>query len=154
MQFNLNLDPNWISAIANGFTALSVFLAFWQLHLTKKIAQSQFEDTFSKEYRELYNRIPTKAFLGRRLSPNEYAAAFDELFRYIDLSNEQITLRQSERVSKTTWESWSSGIQANLKLPAFERAWEQIHSETESFQELRRAQKEEFQHDPATWKEV
>lgn len=151
MEFLKNVDPNWVSAIANAVTALSVALAFWQLVLAKKVAQSQFEDALSKEYRELASRIPTKALLGRGLARQEYELAFDELYRYIDLSNEQVALRKKSRISEETWVNWSSGIKANLALPVFARAWKQIQTETDSFQELRRAQKEDFKFDPASW---
>lgn len=92
-----------------------------ELEQTKNIAQLQFEDGLAKEYRELTSRIPTKAMLGARLSPREYAGAFDELFRYVDLSNEQIMLRKHERISPEVWVSWCSGIEFNLALPAFRR---------------------------------
>lgn len=151
MEFLENLNPNWVSAVANAVTALSVALAFWQLVLAKKVAQSQFEDALAKEYRELASRIPTKALLGRGLSLQEYDSAFDELYRYIDLSNEQVALRKNGRISKETWVNWSSGIKANLALPVFARAWKQIQVETDSFQELRRAHEEEFKVDPASW---
>lgn len=151
MDFLQKLDPNWISAVASAVTALSVALAFWQLVLAKKIAQSQFEDALSKEYRELASRIPTKALLGKGLTPKEYSDTFDELFRYIDLSNEQVALRKSRRISQKTWKNWSSGIQANLELPVFKRVWKQVREETRSFQELRRVHEEEFEFDPACW---
>lgn len=151
MQLFQNFDPNWISAVANAVTALSVALAFWQLSLAKKVAQSQFEDALAKEYRELASRIPTRALLGRGLARQEYESAFDELYRYIDLSNEQVTLRKNRRISRNTWVHWSSGIQANLALPVFDRAWKQVQSETDSFQELRRAHEEKFKLDPASW---
>lgn len=151
MEFLKCIDPDWVSAVANAVTALGVALAFWQLVLAKKVAQSQFEDALSKEYRELASRIPTKALLGRGLAQQEYDSAFDELYRYIDLSNEQVALREKRRISKETWVNWSSGIKANLSLPVFARAWKQIQEETDSFQELRRAQEEGFKFDPVSW---
>ena len=112
MPTNQAFDPNWISAIASSVTALGLALTFWQLALAKKVAQSQFEDALSKEYRDLVGRIPTKALLGRGLAPIEYASAFDELFRYIDLSNEQVNLRRNRRISHKTWLNWASGMRA------------------------------------------
>ncbi len=145
--------PEWISAIAALISTTGLGFVWWQLRLTKNIAQLQFEDSLAKEYRDLVSRIPTKALLGYGLSPIEYAAAFDELFRYIDLSNEQVGLRASDRIGAKVWKSWSDGIRDNLKLPAFEKAWLEIKSNSTSFQELRELEKD-FSRDPATWPKV
>ncbi len=150
--------PAWISAIAGivsagiaGIAAVSVLLAIKQLRLTKAIAQTQFEDTLGREYRELAARLPVDALLGEKLPDEEYRGAYDELFHYIDLSNEQVFLRQTHRVSREVWEYWSAGIQSNLKLPAFARAWEDIQVRSASFQELRRLARDGFASDPAEW---
>ena len=79
-----------ISAAATCIAAAGVWYAHRQLHTSRQIAQLQFEDALAKEYRELANRLPTKILLGDELEEMEYPKAFDELFRYIDLSNEQI----------------------------------------------------------------
>jgi hypothetical protein len=34
--------------------------------------------------------------------------------------------RSRLRVSKKTWDEWADGMQANMRLPAFRRAWELI----------------------------
>ena len=88
-----------IGAIASAVTAVGVFLAFLQLRLTKQQATTSFEDTISSEYRELTTSIPTKALLGKQLSDAEHEKALDEFYHYIDLSNEQIFLRQRGRVT-------------------------------------------------------
>jgi hypothetical protein len=92
-----------------------------------------------------------RALLGAELSEAEYQSSFDEFFRYVDLSNEQVSLRQRGRISPVVWQYWSAGIQANLALPPFKRAWSEIQSKCGSFQELRRLQAEEFKRDPHTW---
>lgn len=148
----MNITPEWVSAGASTVTAIGVIFAFRQLHTSKNIAQLQFEDSLAKEYRELASRIPTKALLGHELSDAEYEESFDELFRYVDLSNEQVSLRQRGRISKTVWRSWCSGIQANLALPSFKRAWVEIQRQSTSFQELRRLETEKFQLDPKCWR--
>lgn len=139
--------PEWISAFAAVVSAVGVIFVWMQLITAKDLAQLQFEDGLAKEYRELASRIPTKALLGSRLSPKEYKAAFDELFHYIDLSNEQCMLRKHGRVSKDVWDNWCSGIEANLKLPAFAKAWNDIKGRTGSFSELRDLEKN-FKKDP------
>lgn len=148
----MQITPEWVSAIASVFGAIGVAFAFGQLRISKNIAQLQFEDSLAKEYRDLASRIPTKALLGQKLSESEYKAAFDEFYRYVDLSNEQISLRQRDRISKTVWIYWSQGIKANLSLPSFRQAWLEIQHQCDSFQELRRIEREEFTTDPKEWK--
>lgn len=145
---------NWdaLSSISNAVTASGLFLVLMQLKLTKNIAQLQFEDGLAKEYRDLAARIPTQAFWGEVLTAAEFNESRDEFFRYLDLSNEQIVLRMSGRISKVTWDSWGEGIAANLQLPAFSRAWAEVREKTNIFSELRMLESMEFKSDPATWK--
>ena len=145
---------NWnaVSAIANVVTAAGVFSALWQLRVTKVLAQLQFEDSLSKEYRDLAARIPTKVFFGARLSDSEQHQTRDEFFRYIDLSNEQVVLRKRGRISQKVWEGWCAGIEDNLRLPAFERAWSEIKERTSSFEELRALERSDFSVHPRRWR--
>ncbi|MFM2253633.1 MAG: hypothetical protein RJB68_1970 [Pseudomonadota bacterium] len=170
-KFELSAD--WVSAVATVVSALlsiaSVVAVFFvwkqleqnrhqlelnrlELEQTKDIAQLQFEDGLAKEYRELASRIPTKALLGSGLTPKEYAAAFDELFRYVDLSNEQVLLRQAGRIGNDTWTNWCSGIEYNLSLPAFSKAWCEVKNKSaKQFSELRRLEATAFLGDPKSW---
>jgi len=136
---------NWITAVAT--VCGSLFVGF-QLKTSKDIAQQEFENSMAKEYRDLVNRLPTKALLGATLSEDEYQEAFDELFHYIDLSNEQVFLRKQGRVGEEVWKSWKDGIENNLSLHAFKRAWRQIKEESDSFQELRRLELSNYEADP------
>jgi len=145
-------DWNALSALANAVTAAGVLLALWQLRVTKSIAQLQFEDTLAKEYRDLAARIPTKAFYGTELSEAEHRQSRDEFFRYIDLSNEQVALRKRNRISKKVWASWCIGIEYNLNLPAFRKAWHEIKQRTSSFEELRQLERLKFSSDPKCWR--
>lgn len=145
------VTPEWISAMASVVAACGVFLAFWQLRMSKNIAQLEFEDSLAKEYRELAANIPTKALLGVAISESEFQESFDEFYRYIDLTNEQISLRLRGRIKKETWENWLSGIRSNLELTPFKRAWDEIKNSSKSFQELRRLEKENFDTDPISW---
>lgn len=140
-----------VSAIAALVAAVGVWYARSQLKISRDIAQLQFEDALSKEYRELANRLKPKALLGGELSELEYQDAFDELFHYVDLSNEQISLRQRGRIGPDVWESWGAGIRSNLALPAFARAWKEIKEKSSSFQELRRFESEDEGSDPRNW---
>jgi hypothetical protein len=148
--------PEWISATAAVVSALGVIFIWQQLQETKKIAQLQFQDGLAKEYRELISRIPTKAMLGEYLPPKEFVAAFDELFRYIDLSNEQVMLRKHKRISVEVWTSWCSGITFNFALPAFQQAWKKVQQKTPTqFSELKqlfdKLENTEIDSDPALW---
>lgn len=147
--------PKWtdiVSAVATSISAMAVIFAMLQLFATKQIAQLQFEDSLDKEYRDLVARIPTKALLGESLSSKERDDAFDEFYRYFDLCNQQIFLRKNERIDKKVWAEWCAGMRYNLeKLPAFQRAWTEIKSRCESFQELRDLEAAHFLSDPAAW---
>ncbi len=151
MELCKYITPEWVSAMASVVAACGVFLAFWQLRMSKNIAQLEFEDSLAREYRELAANIPTKALLGVELSENEFQKSFDEFYRYIDLTNEQISLRQRGRIKIETWENWLSGIKSNLELAPFKRAWDEIKNSSKSFQELRRLEKENFDSDPMSW---
>ncbi len=140
-----------VSAVATCVAAVAVWFAREQLRTGREISQLQFEDSLAKEYRDLANRIPTKALLGEGLSQKEYAKSFDDIFHYIDLSNEQVYLRFRNRIGKDVWENWRDGIKTNLALPAFRRAWNEIKEKSDSFGELRRLEKEEFSRDPHEW---
>lgn len=140
-----------VSAIATCVAAVGVWYARHQLKSSREIAQLQFEDALGKEYRELVGELSKKALLGEELSEAEYESAFDELYQYFDLTNEQISLRQRGRISPEVWESWSAGIKANLALPAFRRAWSEIKERSVAFEELRRLECEHFSNDPKEW---
>ncbi|KGH27937.1 hypothetical protein P353_16885 [Comamonas testosteroni] len=150
----MNISPDWVSAAASTVAAVGVVFAFGQLRVSKDIAQLQFEDGLAKEYRELASRIPTRALLGQPLPEDQYQRSFDEFYRYVDLSNEQVSLRQRGRIGEVVWRYWCSGIQANLALPSFKRAWLEIQSQSNSFQELRRLESEAFKVDPKTWQKA
>lgn len=154
MQITLE-EASYIASIVSALAAVAAAIGVWyarsQLAITQKIAQTQFEDSLSKEYRELANRIPPKALLGADLDDDEYGDAFDEIFRYIDLSNEQICLRKRGRIGKDVWLSWQEGIKTNLSLPAFKRGWTEIKEKSKSFAELRKLEKENFRTDPKEW---
>lgn len=139
------------SAIASLITVIGVAIAYCQLKASRNINQLQFEDSFSREYRDLASRIPTKALLGGELTRIERATAFDEFFRYVDLSNEQVSLRRDGRIRRKVWIDWCEGMEANLELPEFKLAWENIKNRTDSFKNLRRLEAENFEQDPKKW---
>jgi hypothetical protein len=138
-----------INAVASVATAIGVLIAGQQIRLAKKLAITQFEDELTRQFREIIQKIPVDALLGYELDEQSYREARDDFFRYIDLSNEQIFLRKNGRVSDATWKLWNDGIQAFLKRPAFDRAWQEFTRESNDiFKELRILHKSNFQFDP------
>ena len=86
-------------------------------------------------------------------SPISAMGPGDTFNRYIDLSNGQIDLRRRDRISDGTWRNWSAGIQFNLQLPAFSRAWVEVQKRNPTqFRELQRLVKGNFQFDPKDWR--
>jgi len=147
------MEAELISAIANCVMAVGVLLLLWQIWLAKKQATTAFEDSMAKEYRELAAKIPTEALLGEDLNPEDFKKTFDEFYHYIDLSNEEVFLRQRNRITEKTWKYWLDGIKSNLSKPAFKRAWEEIKEKADgSFMELRRLEENGFEGDPHTWR--
>lgn len=149
--------PEWISAFAASVSAIGVVFVWRQLIATKNIAQLQFEDALEKEYQDLAKGVPTKALRDSDLDACEYKDLFDDCFRYFDLSNTQIVLRQQTRIGDITWKNWCAGMRFNFSLPAFERAWSDVIMRTddrsdELFSELRKLVSDKFETDPKKWK--
>lgn len=127
-----------LSAVASIATAIAVVVAAWQLVLSQRQAVTTFEDSLSKEYRDLASKLPVKALLGDPLSEEEFSRHFDELYHYLDLCNEQAFLKKSGRISEETWTFWRQGIASNLERPAFSRAWSEVAARSDGdFSELR-----------------
>jgi hypothetical protein len=136
-------------------TALGVAIAAFQLHQAKNQSASAFEDQIAREYRQIAARLPIGALLGESLTDYGHQKALDEFYHYFDLSNEQIFLRQNQRVSNKTWKQWVTGIRSNLERPAFKRAWKEIKDRSNGdFDELRRLEKSDYQADPRKWRKM
>jgi hypothetical protein len=143
---------DWLKEIAPVVTALGVSIGVLQLWNTKRQAVTLFEDALAKEYREITGAIPTAALLGEILSAELMQAHLPDFYRYFDLSNNQIFLRQIGRISKKTWVFWVDGIKTNLSRPAFAKSWEDIgRRSNKDFSELRRLIVEDFKSDPKQW---
>ncbi len=139
--------------LASLATAVGVFLAWWQIRESRKQSVTNFEDTLSSQYRDLIQKLPVEALLGEDLDEQYYREKLSEFYHYIDLTNEQIFLRQCDRISKETWENWCAGIKSVMSRPAFARAWKEISQRApESFSELRRLVKTDYAEDPRSWR--
>ena len=71
-----------------------------------------------------------KVFLGQKLDAKELEDSLGQFHQYFHLCNSQMFLRVQRRVSAPTWLMWARGIEANFELPAFQQAWEFIHTES------------------------
>ena len=146
---------NWlelITAIASAATAVGVILAWQQIKLAQEQAATQFEDNIAREYREIALRLPVKALLGEPLDDDEHINQLEDFYHYIDLTNEEIFLRQQNRIRSETWTNWRDGIKSHLAKPAFKRAWDEIKMRAPgSFDELRRLENSDFNDDPRRW---
>lgn len=132
-----------IQTVANIMTALGVLAGAYQLLLTKRLAQLQFEDALNAQYRSLLNDLPLDALLGKTMSDEELKNSLRGFYRYFDLSNEQSYLHDTGRVSKRAWKSWREGILQNMNRPAFRQAWQQILPDLDgSFDDLKALVKE------------
>ena len=149
------MDWNMVGAIATCFTAGGVIVALLQIRLARKQSVTQFEDEMSRQYREILKTIPLKALLGEKLSQEEFEEAEDGIYHYLDPSNEQVFLRQNNRVRQETWKSWCDGIESNLSRWAFEQVWMRIQAEVpNNFLELQTLQAQNFKSDPRCWREL
>jgi hypothetical protein len=143
---------DWLKEIAPIATAIGVSVGVLQLWNAKRQAVTTFEDALANEYRRITGKLPTAALLGERLSPDVIQTHLPEFYRYFDLCNNQIFLRQINRISAKTWRFWVDGIRTNLGRPAFSETWKYIGERAGAdFQELRRLILEEFQRDPRRW---
>ncbi|MDZ7841510.1 MAG: hypothetical protein U5R46_11970 [Gammaproteobacteria bacterium] len=141
------MDWGTVASIA---TAIGVAVAAWQIRLSRKIFQTQFEDSLDQQYRELVRDIPVDALIGDEC-PSEQSDSVRELvFNYLDLSNEQAYLRRIKRVSKARWKEWNEGIRNNLSKPVFREIWEEVKERAPNeFTELELLEKTGFGDDPA-----
>lgn len=141
-----------LSLLASIATAIGVYLVYLQLRQSRIQSMTDFEDNLVQQYREIIKSIPIEALLGERITHEKSQASLDCFYQYIELSNEQIFLRQEGRVRKETWENWQDGMRSHLSRPAFRKAWEEVKQRSpNSFTELRKLEKHNFRDDPWLW---
>ncbi|MBS9405362.1 hypothetical protein KG088_17260 [Halomonas sp. TRM85114] len=146
------MDINW-NTIASIATAIGVALGVVQLHLSKKLAQTQFEDSLVQQYRVLAKDIPVDCLIGKEVSQEQWPDIRELIFNYLDLSNEQIALRANRRIGKKTWKDWKDGIIENLDKPAFSRLWDEVkESSPGTFSFLEKLELSGFNDDPKSWR--
>jgi len=118
------MDLETLRAISAVGTMAGVGVAAWQLRRAKLQQVLRFKGEIAREYRDIARALPINALLGKPLP--DKSAALNETYTYIDFCNEQIFLRMKGRIRKVTWDNWLEGIEANMKLPAFQAAWHEF----------------------------
>lgn len=127
-----------IQSIASVATAIGVGIAAWQLSVSKRQAQSQFEDSFVEQYRRIAAELPLPALLGQPISDSDLQSSLRTFYNYFDLSNEQAFLAARRRLRCETWSNWREGIEQHMNRPAFGQAWEHLEPYLDgSFDDLR-----------------
>ena len=130
-------------------------VALFQIWRNAEQSKTTFEDSLTKEYREIIRKIPYKALVGDKLNGDEKNEAFNEIFNYMDICNEQIFLRMSGRVRISTWLNWQEGMETNFSLSIFEIVSKEVFDKLPSnFKELKRVQESKYNTDPKKWKNV
>lgn len=143
---------NIIQAVGSGLTGLGALIVIGQLYQRKRQFTTEFEDKLTSDYRGIIYRLPVDALLDDSDGEEEYIGDLDDYYRYIDLTNDQIFLRQEGRISKSTWENWSDGIETIMGKSNFEAAWNEIQErESASFSELQKFMSDKHPDDPRYW---
>lgn len=128
-----------IQSIASIATAIGVALAAWQLMISRRQSQSQFEDSFATQYRTISSDLPLEALVGRELDGPTLEASLRAFYNYFDLSNEQAFLAANNRLRQETWANWREGIEQHLARPAFHQAWQRLAPDLDgSFDDFKR----------------
>ncbi|HEX9996575.1 MAG TPA: hypothetical protein VGB45_05475 [Abditibacterium sp.] len=136
------IDWEILSAVSSAFSSLAVVMAVIDLKRSQKSERNNFEDALSREYREIMERIPVAALLGRPLDWNQFSETQREeylsiFYRYFDLCNQQSFLFEKGRISPEVWKEWRDGISSNLRKHAFQEAWKQMKEDLEVLEDFR-----------------
>jgi hypothetical protein len=138
------------TVFASIFTAIGVAFCAWQIRLGKKQSQAEFEDSLDQQYREISMALPVDVLIGKDASEDQKSQVRELIYNYFDLANEQAYLRAKGRICKTTWLSWSTGMEMHLSRPAFSIVYDEV-IEASSFTYLKRLVDARFKSDPRIW---
>lgn len=141
------------ASLAPYVTAFGVIIAFVQIFRSNTQQRVIFEGSINKEYRDIIQRIPYKALINEDIGLVEIDAVNNEIYNYMDLCNEQVYLRISNRVCKKTWNNWQEGMRTNFELKTFNDTLTEVFEKLPSnFNELQRVKALDFSTDPKQWK--
>ncbi|MGF1719670.1 hypothetical protein L4D20_06435 [Vibrio kyushuensis] len=149
MSIELNDISDVATAIAAVIAAISLGVSAFQTRLSRRIAETAFEDSIDQQYRELAKEIPVDVLIDRCTEVNSDTR--EVIFNYLDLCNQQVYLRAKGRISDDRWVDWCDGIQENLVKSAFLSVWTEVQDKA-SFSYLNRLENESFKSDPLRWK--
>ena len=115
-------------------------------------SKTTFEDSLTKEYREIIRKIPYKVLVGDEITDSEKDEAFNEIFNYMDICNEQIFLRITGRIRKNTWLNWQEGMKTNFSSPIFKLVSKEVFEKLNgNFTELKKVHELKYDTDPNKW---
>ncbi|PCJ12201.1 MAG: hypothetical protein COB04_18080 [Gammaproteobacteria bacterium] len=150
----MSVDWNAVSSVATAIgsiaTAMGVLFGAWQIRISKKQAQAEFEDSLDQQYRIIAMELPVDILIGEVPQEDQKTQVRELVFNYLDLSNEQVYLRAKGRVTEITWQSWCTGIQSHLARPAFLQVFEEVKDKS-GFTYLEQLVQTEYQSDPLSW---
>lgn len=130
------------TAVGSIGTAIAVIVAAIQIRYATRQEKTEFEDSLAKEYRELLGQLSRSILLQDTVTDRDTNEKFVILYRYLDLSNEQVLLREKGRITKVTWNDWCAGIRSNLEKDGFKDVWNSVKGK--SFDDLKRLQDTDF----------
>jgi hypothetical protein len=142
-------DWSSVAAIAGIFV---VAIMAWQVRETRAIAQSAFEESFNEQYRKLARSIPVDALLGKAVKEHLKSSTREEVYCYLDFSEDQALYRFNGRIRRSTWSSWAAGIKAHIEKEEFAKVWNEVYTHSPvTFSYLARLKEENFKIDPKDW---
>lgn len=147
-------DWSTFNSIATGVgslaTAIGIIFGAWQIRISKKQSQAEFEDQLDQQYRAISMLLPVDILIGKNVEEANRIEVRELIFNYLDLTNEQVYLRAKKRITTITWKSWNAGIKAHLDRPAFSGVYNEIKSKS-GFTYLEQLIDTEFKTDPIDW---
>lgn len=140
-----------LNTIFNAITALATFGGFivviYQLRQNSKLEQSKFEYDITKRFIDITNELKFDTIYLSKEKDSDFGKhiknKLHEFYQYFDLTNQEIYLKNKNKITDETWDEWEEGIIYLLKRDSFMYAWELIDKTvTEAtFNELREYRK-------------
>jgi hypothetical protein len=114
-----------VTTVAAVVGSASVFTGAWSLRQSRDQATTAFEDSLAREYRDIASELPPAAFYrpGKTELSDE---AKGSMFRYFDLSNEQLRLIGEGRIRSETAAVWRAGIEDLMRRDTFGIYWNEL----------------------------
>jgi len=113
-----------VTSAASVVTALGVFALAFQVHLTRRQMQLEFEATFVTRYEAIAGRIPLEMRLGTATEPTELSLR--TFFDYFELCEQELYYRKRSRISDDAWSDWWEGMSLNLRHPVYREAFKTL----------------------------